>query len=118
MIEDDCMIIVRTNKIKHYYDMKKIDYLQGKPYNGNCIYGPENRKEIAKNVQPEICYKKEEILTIKKGCTVMCTENLCTPWGICNGSMGKVYDVILNDDKELEYIIVQFDDLNEQTMRN
>ena len=32
----------------------------------------------------------------------MCLENLCTPWGVCNGSMGTVYDVILNDENELE----------------
>ena len=57
-------------------------------------------------------------MTIKKGCKVMCTENLCTPWGICNGSMGKVYDVILNDEEEIEYILVQFDDLDKDDMNN
>ena len=48
----------------------------------------------------------------------MCVENLCTPWGICNGSMGKVYDVILDDDEELQQILVQFDDLKEDQMPN
>jgi hypothetical protein len=32
----------------------------------------------------------------------MSIENLCTPWGIVNGSMGTVYDVILNKEDELE----------------
>ena len=32
----------------------------------------------------------------------MCVENLCTPWGIVNGSMGTVYDVILDKNEELE----------------
>ena len=82
--------------------MKCIDRLPGKPYNGNCIQGPDSREEIAKHVQPQVCYKLEEVLTIKKGCRVMSIENLCTPWGIVNGSMGTVYDVILNEDKELE----------------
>ena len=38
----------------------------------------------------------------------MLTENLDPAWGLCNGSMGKVYDVILNKDYELEYVLVQF----------
>jgi hypothetical protein len=32
----------------------------------------------------------------------MSIENLCTPWGIVNGNMGTVYDVILNKEDELE----------------
>ena len=55
MFEDECMMIVRTNKQKHYFDMKCIDRLPGKPQNGNCIYGPEDKSEIAKEIQPEIC---------------------------------------------------------------
>ena len=46
----------------------------------------------------------------------MCIENLCTPWGIVNGSMGTVQDVILNKEDELEYILVQFDDIIEEEM--
>ena len=69
-------------------------------------------------MKPKILYKIEEVMTIKKGCRVMCIENMCTPWGICNGSMGTVYDVILDDDNELEWIIVQFDDLKEDDMPN
>ena len=48
----------------------------------------------------------------------MCVENLCIPWGICNGSMGTVYDIILDDDNEIEYIIVEFDDLDINRMNN
>jgi len=48
----------------------------------------------------------------------MCLENICIPWGVCNGSMGTVYDVILNEDEELEYILVRFDDLVEAEMNN
>lgn len=32
----------------------------------------------------------------------MLTKNVDPSWGLCNGSMGKVYDVILNDDQEVE----------------
>ena len=52
--------------------------------------GPTDNQVIAKDMQPEILWKIEEVMTIKKGCKVMCIENLCTPWGICNGTMGKV----------------------------
>ena len=69
-------------------------------------------------MQPEHLFKVKDIMSIKVGCRVMCTDNLCTPWGICNGSMGTVYDIILNDDDELEYILVQFDDLVESEMNN
>ena len=52
--------------------------------------GEKDNQVIAKEMQPKELWKIEEILTIKKGCRVMCIENLCTPWGICNGSMGTV----------------------------
>ena len=85
------MMIVRTNKRKHDFDMEKIRRLPGKPYNGNCIYsGPTGNEVIDKAMQPEILWKIQEVMTIKKGCRVMCVENLCTPWGICNGTMGTV----------------------------
>ena len=48
----------------------------------------------------------------------MSIENLCTPWGIVNGSMGTVQDVILNDENEIEYILVQFNDIIEEEMNN
>ena len=46
----------------------------------------------------------------------MSVENLCTPWGIVNGSMGTVQDVILKEDDELDQILVQFDDIIEEEM--
>ena len=46
------MMIVRTNKQKHYFDMQKIERLPGKPYNGNGIYGPKEKENIAKEMQP------------------------------------------------------------------
>ena len=41
-------------------------------------------------MQPEHLYKVQDIMSIKVGCRVMCTDNLCISWGICNGSMGTV----------------------------
>ena len=48
----------------------------------------------------------------------MLTDNICTPWGLCNGSMGIVYDIVLDNDNEIKYIIVQFEDLIEDEMIN
>ena len=48
----------------------------------------------------------------------MSIDNLCTPWGIINGSMGTVQDVLLNDENEIEYILVQFNDIIEEEMNN
>ena len=40
----------------------------------------------------------------------MLTSNLNPSRGLCNGSCGKVYDVVLDDKNEVDYILVQFDD--------
>ena len=40
----------------------------------------------------------------------MLTSNINPSRGLCNGSMGKVQDVVLDERNEVEYILVQFDD--------
>ena len=38
----------------------------------------------------------------------MLTINLNIGIGLCNGSIGKVQDFVLNDDLEVEYILIEF----------
>ena len=88
--------------------MKCLDQINSKPQNGNCVYGPDTKEEIVTDIELEDFYNIEEILTVKRDAKVMLTENLDPAWGLCNGSMGTVYDVVLNKDNELEYVLVQF----------
>ena len=67
-------------------------------------------EDIAKDVIPDDFYKAELLLQVKRGCKVMLTSNLNPSRGLCNGSCGKVYDVLLDENNEVEYIFVQFDD--------
>ena len=108
MQKEECMFIVRQNRQKHYYDMKCLDKINSKPQNGNVVYGPDNKEEIVTDIELEDFYDVEEILTVKRDSKVMLVENLDPAWGLCNGSMGTVYDVILNKENELEYVLVQF----------
>ena len=40
----------------------------------------------------------------------MLTINLNIGIGLCNGSIGKVYDFVLNQDLEVEYILIEFNE--------
>jgi hypothetical protein len=40
----------------------------------------------------------------------MLTNNLNCGIGLCNGSMCKIYDFVLNSDQEVEYILVECDE--------
>ena len=40
----------------------------------------------------------------------MLTNNLNIGIGLCNGSMCKIYDFVLNSDQEVEYILVECDE--------
>ena len=72
------------------------------------MYGSDTTKEIVTDIELEDFYNIEEILTVKRDAKVMLTDNLDPAWGLCNGRMGTVYDVVLNKDNELEYVLVQF----------
>ena len=74
------------------------------------MYGPDTMEDIAKDVIPDDFFKAELLLQVKRGCKVMLTSNLNPSRGLCNGSCGKVYDVLLDENNEVEYIFVQFDD--------
>ena len=40
----------------------------------------------------------------------MLTNNLNTGIGLCNGSLGKIYDFVFNNDGEVEYVLVEFNE--------
>ena len=74
------------------------------------MYGPDTMEDIAKDAIPADFYKADLLLQVKRGCKVMLTSNLNPSRGLCNGSCGKVYDVVLDENNEVEYILVQFED--------
>ena len=51
---------------------------------------------------PSDFYKAEKLLQVKRGCKVMLTSNINPSKGLCNGSCGIVYDVVLDDNNEVE----------------
>ena len=49
---------------------------------------------------------------MKVGCRVMLTVNLDVQDGLCNGSIGTVGAVLVNDCGEVTILIIKFDDPN------
>ena len=53
-----------------------------------------------------------ESLHLKIGCRVMLTINLDVKDGLCNGSMGTLLSIVVNESKDVTTLLVKFDDCN------
>jgi ATP-dependent DNA helicase PIF1 len=92
-IKKNCKTNLETNKLLTAEELMKCEKMTEK----------DKEMEINYLLSNTPCL---ELLTLKKGASVLCTANIDIDNGICNGSQGKIIDIIEKNEKT--QIIVRF----------
>ena len=113
LIPEDGLLITGTNKIVNEVNLKKLNELEGELFEIEASVRSKTRGKFKPAVDKAGQIKNaplQHTLNLKRKARVMLTSNLDVCDNLSNGQLGEVVDIILNEKKQVDKVLVQFDD--------
>ena len=110
-IPKDSIYIFATNAEVNIMNDSTLDTLEGEEFVVHATVSHrtnQNFKAPIENTGNIRNTNLQSVLRFKRKSKIMITYNLCTADGITNGTMGEVVDVVMDGNKQIKSIIVQF----------